>query len=301
MSNGMFNSNPSVTYIIDPRYRPMQEVVRTTPTANHQVVGVYQAGAQANPQQIYYMQNSPNPLPLQQNQNYINYAHNHAQIGTHTQNHAQNPVQKRVKLSHPEETPAKICKESSPQIVLQKRAQRPIRGVKFDLGPSRPSHPKHLPRAPGPAKRLRSCLAKHLRQPPVTDQADEEPDPSTTWKQSLKHLVDDVVFDGEDGYSPEFHMKVLAATSFIDELLIEVIGLVRFFLSQSLVNSSKPGNEECTLQNYEAEIGPSEGFLRFKTVNERAQLVPISRNAINSAQNYGVATSSFTSNQKCMR
>ncbi|EGG00270.1 uncharacterized protein MELLADRAFT_93752 [Melampsora larici-populina 98AG31] len=214
MSNGMFNSNPSVTYIIDPRYRPMQEVVRTTPTANYQVAGAYQAGAQVNPQQVYCTQNSSNLRPLQQIQNYPS---NHAQIRAH--HLAPDHIQKRVKLSHPEETPAKICKESSPQIVLQKRAQRPIRGVKFDLGPSRPSHPKHLPRAPCPAKRLRSCLAKHLRQPPVTDQADQEPDPSTTWKQSLKHLVDDVVFDGEDGYSPEFHMKVLAATSFIDELL----------------------------------------------------------------------------------
>ncbi|EGG04982.1 uncharacterized protein MELLADRAFT_108025 [Melampsora larici-populina 98AG31] len=136
-----------MTYVIDPRYRPMQTVVHNAPTA-YQVAAAYHAGVQVNPQRvshwsmfqveqvfkaqfhclskIYYIQNSPNPHPLQQTQNYINYAQsqNHAQIGTHAHNHAQNPIQKRVKISHPQETPAKVYKRSSPQMVLQKRAHK---------------------------------------------------------------------------------------------------------------------------------------------------------------------------------
>ncbi|EGG04970.1 uncharacterized protein MELLADRAFT_108028 [Melampsora larici-populina 98AG31] len=50
-----------MTYVIDPRYRPMQTVVHNAPTA-YQVAAAYHAGVQVNPQQAGKYFNRKTPL-----------------------------------------------------------------------------------------------------------------------------------------------------------------------------------------------------------------------------------------------
>lgn len=230
MSSAIFNPNLSITYGIDPRYRPMQVVVHNAPTS-YQVAAAYHAGV--NPQQIYHTQNPANLRPLQQNQNYINQA----QIRAQAQNHVQNHIQKRAKLNHDgssAQSPAQIHIPKRPQKHVQKRTQKlndtQIRAKSSAQTQAQSTVQIHAQTPVFHTQRLAQIAPQNHAQSLVKPDAQNhtvETDPvcvpaniqaPTHWKTELKRLIDDVMLDEEVGFSPEFQMKVIAATTFCQAL-----------------------------------------------------------------------------------
>ncbi|KAH9820594.1 hypothetical protein DFH28DRAFT_1194404 [Melampsora americana] len=172
----------------------MQGIVYNAPTT-YQFAAAHHAG------EVKPHQNPAHLRPLQPTQNYTNYAQIRAHPHPHAQKHVPKGIPKRVRFS-PTESSAQISILGPAPVRSQKnpRKQAPKGIRKLNVSPSPIKNDPRNPALWTPA------VWQSLQAP-------------NCWKTTLKYLMDDVLLDDEDGFSAEFHMKVIAAMTFCDELV----------------------------------------------------------------------------------